>query len=509
MDSGAKEKAVRGVAWSSVANWGCQLLSFGVYTGLARILNPHAFGIVALAGVYIAFIQIFVTQGFGAAIIQRRDLKAEHLDSAFWIAMATAAIFSLVSILFAGLIAHFFREPAIAPVIRWLSFSILFYALSSIPTAILTRELDFRALAIRSLGTTGLGGAVGLAMAMLGWGFWSLVGQQLVGAISGCLCLWFAVPWRPRLRVSKPHLRDLYGFSLSLTGNDILWFFSQRSDQTMVGYGFGSLVLGPYSLASKVTTLVYDGVVGPFQSVAFPAFSKLQSEPLRLERVLHRFCEMSSFLCLPLFVGLAVVAPELIPLLFGAKWIAAIPLLQILSFYGAVRVVLAFMHPLMLAKGRAGLYLLMNVVLSILTLSGCLLAVRWSPQAIALSTIVSLLAFLIIFLGVAHRALEFKALTLLRSFAFPVLCCLLMMIAVGGVRNFVNAKVAPAAALALCVLAGVLTYVSSAYLLRREVVKEICEMARNSLIPSRWRRGLGPSRIKNEKEKTTAESVQA
>lgn len=509
MDRHSKEKAVRGVAWSSAANWGCQLLSFVVYTGLARLLNPHAFGLVALAGVYIAFIQIFVTQGFGAAIIQRRDLTDEHLDSAFWIAMATAAVFCLVSILLAGVIAHFFKEPSIGPVIRWLSISILFYAMSSAPTAILTRELNFRALAVRSLATTGAGGAVGLAMAFTGWGAWSLVGQQLIGAALGTICLWFAVPWRPHLRISKRHLRDLYGFSLSLTGNDILWFFSQKSDQTMVGYGFGPSGLGPYSLASKLTGLVYEAVVTPFQTVAFPAFSRLQSEPLRFERVLHKFCEMSSFLCLPIFAGLAVVAPELVPLLFGSRWIAAVPLLQVLCFYGAARVVLAFMHPFMLAKGRAGLFLLLNIVLSILTFGGCLLAVRWGTEAIAASMVASMLAFLAIFLGVARVQLDVKPLALLKSFAFPVLCSSLMVLAVEAVRKFVTKGMMPAVVVIICVLTGVVAYIVTALLLRRDLVKAIYEMGGNSLIPSRWRGKAVLSSIENEIEKTTVESAKA
>jgi O-antigen/teichoic acid export membrane protein len=477
MDLVSKEKIVRGVAWASVANWGCQLLSFGVYTGLARLLNPQAFGLVALAGVYIAFIQAFVTQGFGTAIIQRGELKEEHLDSAFWIAMATAGLFCCLSLALASPIAHLFKEPRVAPVIGWLSVSFVFYALSAVPTAILNREVDFRALAIRGLIVTGVGGAVGLAMAFQGWGVWSLVGQQLVGAVLGCLCLWRAVSWRPRLRISTAHLRDLYTFSLSITGNDILWFFSQKSDQTLVGYGFGPVALGPYSLASRISTLLHDGIVGPFQSVAFPAFSKLQSDPVRLARALYKFCEVSSFVSLPVFAGLAVIAPELVPWLFGARWTPAVPILQGLALYGAVRVVLSFVHPLMLAKGRAGLYLLMSIVQSVLTFAGCLLAVRWGPVAVALSMAASMFLFGAIVLAVGARLLEVRARPLLRSFVHPVLCSLLMLAAVGILRGSVHRSLASAGTLAVCVVGGIVVYCATALLLRPDLVKTICEMA--------------------------------
>jgi O-antigen/teichoic acid export membrane protein len=183
MGYSSKEKVARGVAWAGASNWGGQLLSFCAYTALARLLDPHAFGQVAIASVYLAFIQLIVTQGFGTAIIQRDDLQDEHLDSAFWIAMATAAFFCLLSLLLTRTIACLFHEPSVAPVIGWLSLSLFFYALSSIPTAILTRALNFRAIAVRSLAATGVGGMVGVAMAWLGWGVWSLVGQWLVGAV--------------------------------------------------------------------------------------------------------------------------------------------------------------------------------------------------------------------------------------------------------------------------------------------------------------------------------------
>jgi PST family polysaccharide transporter len=479
-----------------------------VFACLARLLNPHAFGIVALAGVYVAFIQILVTQGFGSAIVQRSALEEEHLDSAFWIAMATAAIFCVLSIALSDFIAHLFKQPEIAPVIRWLSFSIPFYALSSVPSAILTRNLDFRALAVRSLAATSAGGAVGVSMAFFGCGVWSLVGQQLVSACLSTICLWSTVLWRPRLRISKQHMRDLYGFSLGVAGNDILWFFSQKSDQTVVGYFFGASGLGPYALASKLTTLAYEGVAGPFSSVAFPAFSKLQSKPLEFEKALHKFCEMLTFLCLPLFVGLAAVAPELVPLLFGSKWVAAVPLLQVLSYYGALRVILVFVNPFMLAKGRAGLYLLMNVTLTILTFAGCLVAARWSPEAVAISVAASLFAFSAIFVTVASRFLQLKALPLMRSFAFPMFCSFVMLVAVTGIRSLVVGKLAPVAVVLICVLTGALCYLSLAYLLRPDLVKAIYGMIRGSLLPSSWRKSTDPSRIEDDLERVAVASTE-
>jgi O-antigen/teichoic acid export membrane protein len=495
-----KKKIAQGVAWTSSAQWGNQLLSFGIYTGLARLLAPQVFGLVAIAGVYIALMQVFVQQGFGMAIIQRRDLEHEHLDSAFWIAMTTAFGFCLLSLLLAGQVGRLFHEPRVSPVIGWLSFSFLFYALSSVPAALLTRELEFRALAVRSLVATAAGGAVGLAMAYRGWGVWSLVGQQMVNGILGCVCLWWAVPWRPKFTISKRHLHDLYGFSLSITGNDILWFFSQKSDQTLVGYGFGPAGLGPYSLGSRLVTLIHDSIIGPVQSVALPAFSKLQSEPSRFEDALHKFCEMSAFIAFPMFAGLIVVAPEAVPLLFGAQWLAAVPILQILAVYGALRALFGFLHPLMLAKGRPGLYLFLFMVQSALTLVGCVLAVRWSTTAIAASLVVTMVVFGVITFLVLMKLLKVRIAALLKTFLFPGLSSLFMLAVVGAIRKSVGKIFVPATTLALCVAAGAIIYIATALIVRRDLAKIIWEMIAHSLPSFGSNRANSPSRdIADEK----------
>jgi O-antigen/teichoic acid export membrane protein len=486
----SNKKVVQGIAWTGAANWGCQLLGFAVYAGLARLLSPSTFGLVAIAGVYVAFIQVLVTQGFGVAIIQRRQIDQEHLDSAFWIAVATAALFCGLSLLFAGQIARIFHEPRVSQVIAWLSLSILFYALSSVPTAILTRELDFRSLAIRSLLSTMAAGVVGLAMAFAGFGVWSLVGQQLVNAILGCFCLWWSVSWRPGFLVSRRHLQDLYGFSLSIAGNDILWFFSQKSDQTLVGYRFGSVGLGPYSLSSRLVSLLYDGIISPLQSVAFPAFSQLQSEPLRFERALHKFSEMCSFVSFPVFAGIIAIAPDLVPWLFGSKWASAIPILQILGVYGALRSALAFVHPLMLSKGRAGLYLLTNVMLSCLTLAGCFVAVRWNSKGVASSISIAMLMYAFIFLIIAQRTLEIRIGPLLKTFLFPTFSSLLMLMVIALLRAFSSTIFPPPTTVLLCIAAGVLVYILTAYYGKPELLKEIWHIGRTHFLPSKHAAGV-------------------
>lgn len=481
MTTVSKREVARSVAWTSAANWGGQALSFGVYTGLARLLDPHIFGLVAIAGVYVAFMQVFVNQGFGTAIVQRKDLEPEHIESAFWINMATALGLCALSVLLAGQIARLFHEPSVAPVIGWLAVSFPLFALSSMPNALLTRELKFRTLAIRGLAGTAIGGAAGLTMAFLGFGVWSLVGQQLVGAVFGVLFLWWAVPWRPGFSVSRRHLRDLYGFSLNLTLNDVLWFFSQRSDSALVGYGFGAAGLGPYSLGSRLNNLLLAGVAAPLQQVALPAMSKIQSDIAKMERAIEKFCEVSSFVSLPVFAGLFVTAPQAVPVLFGAKWNAAIPIVQALAVYAVFRSLFSFMDPLMLAMGRSGAYLILFVGDAVLTVCACAVGMRWSPLGIAVSMIFSMSVLAVVGFVVVERLLRFRVAPLLRAFALPALSSCVMVILVRFLRDFMIKFSPPLVTLACCCAAGIGVYVLITVYLKPALIQEIW----HSLSPGR------------------------
>src|SRR5437762_8688077 len=251
-----KSRVVRGVFWTSMDSWGRQVLAFVLYAALARLVGPESFGLVALGVVYVAFVEIFVTQGFGTALVQRKTLEDGHLNSAFWISLIMAAALTLATVLLAERVAIIFAEPRLAELLRWLSVSLVLMGLSAVPQAALTREMAFRALAVRSLLATLTGGVVGLAMAWQGFGVWSLVEQQLSGAAAGVIVLWWATTWRPSFPPSMPHVRDLYGFALSIAGNNLLWFGTQRADQTLIGYGFGAAALGPYALASRCIQLM-------------------------------------------------------------------------------------------------------------------------------------------------------------------------------------------------------------------------------------------------------------
>lgn len=157
-----RQKAAKGIFWSIIQKWGRAAISIVTFVVLSRLLAPEAFGLVALATVFTVFIELFLDQGFGAAIVQRAEIDPEHLDTAFWINILTGLILTGSLIAASEYVATLFDQPRLASVLRWLSLSFIFSALSSTQVSILQRKLAFKNLAARSLAASTVGGVVGI-----------------------------------------------------------------------------------------------------------------------------------------------------------------------------------------------------------------------------------------------------------------------------------------------------------------------------------------------------------
>ena len=275
-------ESIKGVGWAAAERWSRVLFSFLVFALLARLLDPSAFGLVALAGLCTSLVEVFVSQGLGTALIQRRHLEAAHLDTVFWVSLVSGLALGLLTSLLAPVLTSLLAAPGLTPVLRVLSVTLPISALGIVPSAVLSRNMEFERLAIRSICAVVVGGIAGVATAWAGWGVWALVTQWVAGALAGVIALWVATPWRPGWQVTRTHFRELSRVGLALMGNNILWFFSRKGDEAVVGRGLGSTVLGAYSVANRLVATVLDLLASPIQAVAVPAMSRVQSDRQRL-----------------------------------------------------------------------------------------------------------------------------------------------------------------------------------------------------------------------------------
>lgn len=403
-----RDKAIWGLFWSSVEKWGSKVFTFGVFLVLARLLDPAAFGLLALAMVYIDLAQVFVDQGFGRALMQRAELEEDHKHTAFWTSLGISLLLTTISMALAGPIAGLFDHAELAPIIRALSLTFVLGGLRSVQLALFRRELSFKLISIRSLIARAIAAGVGVTMAFMGYGVWALVGQELTAQVVDVVVLWLASSYRPRMRVSRRHFRDLFGFGVHIMGTDLLDFVNRRSDDFLIGLFLGPKALGYYVIAYRVLLVLTQLLASVSANVSLSVFSQLQKEPERLWRAFTTSIRYSALIAFPAFIGVSAAAPEIVPVVFGSTWEPSIAPMRALAPVGALHAILYFVATMILALGRPGLRFMLVALGATLNIGAFFVAARHGIFYVALAYLISSYLLAPLQLSALKRLLPFR-----------------------------------------------------------------------------------------------------
>ncbi|HOX24772.1 MAG TPA: lipopolysaccharide biosynthesis protein [Candidatus Krumholzibacteria bacterium] len=473
-----KAKVIRGVGWSALQNWVIRIISFAIFPVLARLLGPEAYGLIAMAGIYVAFLEIFSDTSFAASIEQRQDLEPEHLDSIFWTFAGVGLLLTGVSIATAPLIARFFGEPELSAVIRWLSLGVMMLMVSGVQTSVLRRDLEMRKLATANLVAVIVGGVLGIGMALAGFGVWSLVAQRLAQRAIVLVMVWRASAWAPRLRISPRHLRDVSGFGFSVMGNRVLVFLNGQFDRLVLSRTMGKESLGFYSVASRLAQLLIDVLIGGNTQVVIPALAKLQDDLPRFRTAFDKACRFTCFLALPVFAGVSLLAGEVVAVIFGPQWTPSVPAVRILALLGFIQALQYINSAAMLALGRANLRLAIQVVHTVVNVVFFLIAAPYGFVAVAAAYVIR--AYLV-------GPLDFLALKRLQVIAFrrtlrairaPVVATAIMAAGVYALDAFVADGWSDRGRLLAGVALGAGLYLGGIALIERRLLGECLELVR-------------------------------
>jgi PST family polysaccharide transporter len=476
-----KQKVIRGVIWSLIQRWGSQAITFIVFLLLARLLKPQAFGLVALATVFLNFVQLFTDQGLSSAIVQRRTLEPGHLDTAFWINIALGTLLTLISVTAAELVGAFFKEPNLTSVVRWLSLSFLLSSLNSVQDAILTRELNFKALMVKSLLGNFAGGIAGVTMALLGFGVWSLVGRQLVSAVIDVVVLWKASKWRPGFRISLHCFNELFSYGINVVGLNILKFVNRRSGDLLIGYFLGPVALGYYTVAYRIISIVTEVMIVTIQRLALPVFSRLQQDLEKLRQTFFNAVKFTSLVATPAFLGLSALAPEIVVVVFGEQWKPSIPVMQVLGLISLLYAGLYYNDPLIMALGKPQWSLRLTCLEAILNFVFFVVAVRWGIVAVASAFVIRGYLMFPIVLLVVNKVLPFKWDEYFRQYLPQLIAGLGMVFALLGAKFLLNDKLNVHILLPAYIVFGVAVYVTTILVIAPKLLRQAVELFRSAL----------------------------
>lgn len=378
-----RSRILRGLGWKVASVAFMQSSRIVVAIVLARLLAPHDFGIAAMVLVFSSLVLIFSDLALGAALVQRRELTERDRSTVFWTSVATGGAFCLAGVALSGPIAGFYGEPSVQPLFAALSVSFLITALGTTQSALLSREMDFRSLELRVMAGILAGAALGIALAVAGYGPWAIIAQQLAASSVSTVLLWTFSSWRPRFTYSLASLRSLAGFSSNVFGTRLIFYVSRNADNLLIGRFLGAASLGAYALAYNVMLLPFERVAGPIQDVLFPAFSRMQDDRRRIGALWLRVNRVVAAITLPVSLGLVVAAPELVATVLGERWRAAVPVMQILACVGFLQSLVRLNSSILQACDRTSLLLRWSLLITSANLIAFGIGLQWGIVGVA------------------------------------------------------------------------------------------------------------------------------
>lgn len=350
-------KLSAGVRWTGMSQILQQLINLGCSVVLARLLAPDDFGLLAMASVFTGIVFFVLDLGLNAVIVQRENIEDRQISSIFWINVCLGLIMTLIGVATSGAIAGFYNSPGVQPIIALLSCNFLVSSLSRTQAAVLTRRMEFRSLEFRTLAGLVVGATSAVVLAFWGFGVWSLVGRILVTGAVETSMLWAVSGWRPSFWFRWADVRDLIGFSNDVLVANLLRYFGRNADNLLIGKFVGVTELGFYALAYNLMMLPVLRFSQVLAGVLFPALSRLQEDLEKLKRSWFRATRTLGAVTVPLMLGLIVLAPQFVQVVYGQKWLPVVPLLQVLTMSGIFQSLGLLNSTVLLALGKTQLRL--------------------------------------------------------------------------------------------------------------------------------------------------------
>jgi O-antigen/teichoic acid export membrane protein len=474
-----RQQVVSGVAWKIVTQVVLQATRILVAIILARLLVPRDFGLASMALLFVGVASVFIDLSLGTALIARRSITEADRSTAFWTTLAAGTSCTIIGVALSPLVADFFSTPEVEPLFAVTSILFLITAFSSTQAALLTRELQFRSLQLRQIAGAVIAGAVGVSLAFAGLGAWALVIQALTAEAVSLVLVWRFSTWRPRFMYSVDSLRQMGPFAVKASGARALGYVNLNADNFLIARFLGATPLGIYSVAYNVMFAPFARLAQPIQEVLFPAFARLAADPPRMGATWLRGSRIVAAITVPAFVGLAIVAPDFVPVVLGQRWEKAVPILELLCIAGLAQSLVSLNHSLLQALDRAGTLLVFMIFSAAITVASFAVGLYWGVVGVAAGFAFARTFVAPIFMAICCRAAQVRMGVVANNLR-PVLglAAAMGVLAYGARLALENAGVPAGYRLVAVVVIGAASYVGLLVWQQRALVKEIVGLAR-------------------------------
>lgn len=393
---GIKGKILTNLIWRFAERCGSQGVTLIISIVLARLLAPEDFGKISLVMVFITILQVFVDSGLGSALIQKKEADDLDFSSVFYFNFAVCVMLYAGMFLFAPVIADFYNDNTLVPIIRVISLTIVFSGIKGIQQSFVSRNMLFKRFFFSTLGGIIFSAFLGIGLAYSGFGVWALVAQQLSNTAIDTMILWITVKWRPKRMFSWSRLKGLLTFGWKLLVSSLIDTVYNNLRNLIIGKLYTTADLAYYNQADKFPKVIVTNINTSIDSVLLPAMSKEQDDIIHIKNMTRRSIKTSTYIMAPLMMGLAFCADSFVQLILTDKWLPCVPFLKIFCItYMFYPIHTANLNAIK-AMGRSDLFLKLEIAKKTIGMILLLSTMWFSVMAMACSLLLSTVTSMII-----------------------------------------------------------------------------------------------------------------
>jgi len=383
---------VRGMVWTWGAQYGQYAIALGVTAVLARKLSVSDFGLVSMVVVFTGFLALLAEGGVATGVVQFRDLDTKALSSIFWLLVIFGSVLWGLTALTGPIVAWFFGDQRLTRIVEVLGGQLLPAAVSSVPLAMLRRQLRFRAISIVALLSTLVAGSGAVAAAVWGLGYWALVLHALIFSVTNLIGLCLAARWLPGWGLSLEPARRLARFSVNLLGFRTINYWARTADNLLIGKFLGAQALGFYGQSYRLMMIPLNSIAGAIGQTLHPVLARFQDDSARMGDAYLRVLTVVASLSFPIGAFFVLSGSPIVAVLYGPGWELAGQMLSIFGFVVMIQPMVSITGPLMLAKTRPDIMLKLAAFNTLLAIGAFLIGIRYGVVAVAMAyTVVSVL----------------------------------------------------------------------------------------------------------------------
>jgi len=425
MSSNVQRKMAHGALWMVLFKLAERSLGFISLLILVRLLSPTDFGVVSMGLSFVVMAELLAAFGFDIALIQRQDATEEHYNTAWTCNVVLGMLISGLMLVAASAIASFYKQPQLFWVVCAFALGPLITGCENIGVVAFRKDMQFRREFAFQLSRKVIGFLVVVPLAYFLRSYWALVAGILTSKLSGTIISYLAHPFRPRLSLVK--VRALLNFSKWLLLNNIVGFLKERSSDFFIGRLLGAAPLGVYNVSYEIAIMPTTELSAPINRALLPGFARIAHDPEAMRAAYGGAIGILALIAVPAAVGIYAVAPFFVPTLLGPKWLAAIPLMEILAFNGALLLFHSSICTVLIANGHPervtstnGLYVVMLLILFVVLIPS------FDSNGAAFAALVASILSTPIYLSQVRHSVGVPASVFLGAAARPVVAALVM-----------------------------------------------------------------------------------